>query len=95
VKNGGVLFCRDAKSGRMIFEERLSAPGGYYASPVAADGRIYTASDRGVITVVEATDRLRVLAQADLKEAIMATPALVEDALYVRSAGHVWAFSEK
>ncbi len=95
VKNGGVFLCRDAASGRTIFEQRLGAPGGYYASPVAAAGRIYTASDRGVITVLQAGDRLQVLAQADLKEAIMATPALVEDKLYVRSAGHLWAFGEE
>ena len=73
----------------MVFEERLGAPGGYFSSPVAADGRIYTASDRGTITVLQARARLQVLAQADLKEAITATPALVENALYVRSAGHL------
>jgi outer membrane protein assembly factor BamB len=95
VKNGGVLICRDAANGRTMFEERLGAPGGYFASPVAADGRIYTASDRGVITIVAAADQLRVQAQADLKEAIMSTPAFVKDTLYVRSAGHLWAFSER
>ncbi len=94
VKNGGVLLCRDLASGRTLFEERLGAPGGYFASPVAADGRLYTASDRGVITVVAAADPLRVLAQTDLGEAIMATPALVEETLYVRSAAHLWAFRE-
>jgi outer membrane protein assembly factor BamB len=81
VKNGGVLTSRDPATGKMIFEERLGAPGGYYASPVAADGRIYVASDRGMVTVVEAGDRLQVLARADLKEAIMATPAIVDDRL--------------
>lgn len=94
VKNGGLFLCRDAVDGRTVFEERLGAPGGYFASPVAADGRIYTASDRGVITVIAAADQLRVLAQADLKEAIMGTPALAEDKLYVRSAGHLWAFGD-
>jgi outer membrane protein assembly factor BamB len=94
VKNGGVLICRDAANGRVIFEERLGAPGGYFASPVAADGRLYTASDRGVITVLKAGDKLQVLAQADLEEAIMATPALVDSAIYIRSTGHLWAFSQ-
>ncbi|UCD95608.1 MAG: PQQ-binding-like beta-propeller repeat protein [Candidatus Zixiibacteriota bacterium] len=94
VKNGGVLICRDPANGRLIFEERLGASGGYYASPVAADGRIYTASDRGVITVLSAGDQLQVLARADLQEAIMATPAIADLALYVRSAAHLWAFGE-
>ncbi len=95
VKNGGVFLCRDAANGQLLFEGRLGASGGYFASPVAADGRIYTASDRGVITVVAATDQLHVLAQMDLEEAIMATPAPVEDRLYVRGAGHLWAFGAK
>lgn len=95
LKNGGVLLCRDPADGRVIFEERLGAEGGYYASPVGAAGRIYTASDRGVVTVLQAGDRLQVIAQTDLKEAIMATPALVDDKLYVRSAGQLWAFAEK
>lgn len=95
VKNGGVLICRDAANGRTLFEERLGAPGGYFASPVAAAGRIYTASDRGVITVLEAVDKLQVLAQTDLQEAIMATPAPVGNTLYVRCAGQLWAFSEQ
>lgn len=95
LKNGGVLLCRDPADGRVIFEERLGAEGGYYASPVAAAGRIYTASDRGVITVLQAGDRLHVVAQTDLKEAIMATPVLMGSTLYVRSAGHLWAFTEK
>ena len=94
VKNGGVFLCRDAANGRTLYEERLGAAGGYFASPVAAAGRIYLASDRGVMTVVAAADELRVLAHADFKEAIMATPALVEDKLYVRSAGRLWAFGE-
>ena len=67
VKNGGIFICRDLANGHPIFEERLGAEGGYYASPVAAAGRIYTASDRGVVTVIEAGDRLRVLARTDLK----------------------------
>jgi outer membrane protein assembly factor BamB len=92
VKNGGVLTCRDPKTGKAIFEERLDAPGGYYASPVAADGKIYTASDRGMVVVLEAADTLRVLARNELKEPIMATPAIVDNKLYVRTDNQLYAF---
>jgi outer membrane protein assembly factor BamB len=92
VKNGGVLTCRDAKSGKTLFEERLDAPGGYYASPVVADGKIYTASDRGVVTVLQAADKFHVLARNDLKESIMATPAIVDNKLYVRTSKQLYAF---
>jgi len=94
VKNGGVLTCRDPQDGRSIFEERLGAPGGYYASPIAAGGRIYTASDLGVISVLRASDKFDVLGRIELGEPIQATPALVDGKLYVRTEKHLLAFGE-
>ena len=61
---------------------------------VAADGRIYIASDRGAVTVLQAGDGFEVLSRTDLKEAIMATLAIVDDKLYVRNAGRLWAFGK-
>ena len=92
VKAGGVVICRDAATGKSRFEERLGAEGGYFASPVAAGGRIYAASDRGMVVVFEDADSLKVLARNDLKEPIMATPAIVDGKLYVRTAGHLYSF---
>src|SRR5262249_12461769 len=69
IKKGGILTCRNPGTGKAIYEERVGAEGGYFASPVAADGRIYVASDRGVVTVLEAGEKLRVLSRADLREA--------------------------
>lgn len=94
IKNGGIFTCREPQTGKSLYDERVGAEGGYYASPVAADGRIYVASDRGVITVLKAGDTFTVLSRAELKETIMATPAIVDNKLYVRSAGHLWAFGD-
>jgi hypothetical protein len=95
LKNGGIVVARDAATGKTAFEGRLGAPGGYYASPVAGGGRIYAASDVGVITVFEAGDRLEVLARADLGEAVFATPAIAGGNLYVRTDRHLYAFGER
>jgi outer membrane protein assembly factor BamB len=92
VKNGGVVLCRDAKTGARVFEARLGAPGGYYASPIAANGRVYAASDAGVVVVFEAGDALEVLARNDLGEPILATPAVADGVLYVRTTSHLYAF---
>lgn len=92
IRSGGVLVCREVATGRLVFEDRVGAPGGYYASPIAADGRIYLVSDRGQITVVKAGDGLEVLGRHELGEAVLASPALDADTFFVRSAGHLSAF---
>jgi outer membrane protein assembly factor BamB len=96
VQDGGRLTCYRAKSGEPLYEqERLDAEGQYWASPVAADGKVYFASHRGNMAVVAAADSLKVLARNKLGERISATPALAADQLYVRSAHHLWAFGER
>lgn len=95
IRNGGVLSCIRAKTGRQCFPRtRLGVVGIYYASPVAGDGKVYLCSDSGVVTVLKAGDRYEVLAQNDLGETIRATPALVDGKIYVRTAEHLYAFGE-
>jgi len=96
IKDGGLLSCFEAKSGTPRFEqERIGALGNYYASPVAADGRIYTASLNGTVTALKAGDTFNVLARNELGERIGSTPALYENKIYIRSAGYLWAFGKK
>jgi outer membrane protein assembly factor BamB len=92
IKNGGMMSCLDAGTGEIVYQDRTGARGPCYASPVAGDGKIYTASARGEVTVVKAGDELEVLARNDLGERIMATPALVDGAVYVRTEKHLFAF---
>jgi len=93
VRNGGLVQCFVAESGTQLYEERTGVSGGYFASPIAADGRVYLASESGTITVIDArAEKLSVLAQNALGEPITATPAMVEDKLYVRTGRHLFAF---
>ncbi|MBI2948333.1 MAG: PQQ-binding-like beta-propeller repeat protein [Verrucomicrobia bacterium] len=95
VQDGGRATCFEAKTGKILFEqERLGADGEYYASPICANGNIYLASTRGVVSVIEAGDTLKVLARNDLSERLMATPAIADHKLYVRTANHLWAFGK-
>ncbi|PWU14799.1 MAG: pyrrolo-quinoline quinone [Verrucomicrobia bacterium] len=95
VKDGGMVSSFDAATGAPFYQkERLEAAGSYYASPVAADGRIYFVSLKGGVTVVAAGgDRPKVLHRAALGERVSATPALVGKNLYVRTATALFAFS--
>jgi outer membrane protein assembly factor BamB len=93
VTYGGIASCVDAATGKLLFHGRLGAPGAYFASPVTAGGRIYFASSEGVVTVIEAADKLNVLARNDIEEPIFATPAIVANTIYVRTPSHVFAFA--
>ncbi len=94
VEDGGRVTCFDVKTGQPLYEqERLGADGEYYASPVYANGHIYFASTRGLVTVAEPGDTLQVKARNDLGESIRATPAIADHTLYIRSASHLWAFA--
>ena len=96
VRDGGMISSFDAKTGNPFYaQERLGAVGSYYSSPVAADGRIYIASLPGKLTVVKAGgEKPEILHQAEFGERIFATPVLVGDKLYLRTATKLWAFGK-
>jgi len=97
LRDGGLFSCLDPKTGEPFYaQERLGAAGSYYASPVAADGRIYVASLQGKVSVIKAGGaKPELLHQVDFGVRILATPALVGDKLYLRTATHLWAFGAK
>ena len=54
----------------------------------------WLSSTSGTVTVVGVGSTLKVLARNALGEAIIATPAIADDKLYVRTRGHLWAFGK-
>jgi outer membrane protein assembly factor BamB len=90
--NSGILTSLDAKTGAVRFSERLAVPN-VYASPVAADGRIYVVGREGTTAVLEAGPAAKVLATNVLNEPADATPALVDGELYLRGAKHLYRIS--
>ncbi|MGD9632367.1 MAG: PQQ-binding-like beta-propeller repeat protein [Pirellulales bacterium] len=96
VKDGGIVTAYDASSGDEVYQKRTVANGSYYASPVAADGHIYfTSLADGAITVLKAgAKKPEVVAEnPPLGERSAATPAIADNTLYVRTAGHLYAFA--
>lgn len=95
IKDGGMISCFKARSGEPVYQqERIGAEGSYYASPVAADGRVYVASVKGTLSVLDAGEKHQVLGRTDFKERLSATPAIVDNKIYVRTAEHLWAFGK-
>jgi len=95
VRNGGILESLDAETGEVLKRGRLrDAIGGYSASPVAADGKIYLASEDGKITTLAAGQEWKVLGTSDLEADIFATPALSDGAIFVRTHQTLYCFGE-
>ncbi len=90
--NSGILTRLDAKTGAVHFTERLPVPN-VYASPVAADGRIYVVGREGTTAVLDAGPALKVLATNVLDDATDTTPALVDGELYLRGAKSLYRIS--
>ncbi len=92
MKNGGILTAFDARSGAVLKTGRLDGGGGYSSSPVAADGKLYIASEEGIVTVLQAGRDWQVLNTIDLGEPCFATPALSEGSVYVRTGAGLYRF---
>jgi len=92
VKDGGIVTRMDARTGRILHEERLPGIGNYYASPVTGDGKVYFASELGALTVVSAGSEWKVLGKHDFHEKICATPVINNGRLYVRTEKALYCF---
>ena len=96
VRNGGILTSLDPKAGTLIKQGRLPGAGReYYASPVAADSKLFLLSQEGKLTCVRAGREWEVLTVSDLGEECMVTPAIGEGRIYVRTRQALLCFGRK
>ena len=94
--NGGILDAYDLKTGTEVYRQRLDVIGsGYSSSPVAADGKIYLSSEDGDMLVIKAGPQFAQIATNPMGELLMATPALSEGIMYVRSSTGLFAVGRK
>ena len=92
--NNGRLLCYDAKTGEMLYGARVGAGGTFTASPVAADGRLFIATEEGDVFVVRAGPRYELLATNAMGEVVMATPAISDGLLLVRTLKNLYGLGE-
>ena len=93
--DGGVLSCFEALSGAEVYRERLGdGSSGFTGSAVASGSRIYFAGENGVVLVVKAGREFELLAANDMGETCMATPAIADGTLFVRTRQHLVAVGE-
>ncbi len=89
--DNGVLTCYNARTGEQIYQQRIGDRGATFsASPVAADGKIYCASEDGDVYVIKAGPAYELLATNAMGEPLMATPAISDGLIIVRAQNHVF-----
>jgi outer membrane protein assembly factor BamB len=94
--NNGLFDAYNLKTGDEIYRQRLPTVGsGFSASPVAADGKIYLSNEDGEMLVIAAGEKFNHLATNSMGELLMATPALSEGVMYVRSSSSLFAIGRK
>jgi outer membrane protein assembly factor BamB len=94
--NNGLFDAYNLKTGDEIYRQRLPLIGsGFSASPVAADGKIYLANEDGEVLVIAAGQKFSHLGTNSMGELLMATPALSDGVMYVRSSGTLFAVGRK
>ena len=91
--DNGVLTAYDAKTGTMIYQQRL--PSSFSASPVAADGKLYLSSEDGDVFVVRAGPKFELLATNVMGQALMATPAISDGLIILRTKDFIYAVGEQ
>lgn len=96
IKDGGILASIDPKNGAVLKSARIpGAIDAYYSSPVAGDGKLYIASEKGKLSVVKAGGAWEPLHVADFDEGIYATPAIDSGRIYLRTASSLYCFGAK
>jgi outer membrane protein assembly factor BamB len=93
VREGGILTSLNPATGEVLKQGRIpDAMDDYYASPIAADGKIYVVSKGGKVSVLKAAGEWEVLATNDLAEECIATPAIAQGRLFVRTVKALYSF---
>jgi outer membrane protein assembly factor BamB len=88
-----VLKCGNLVDGKQEWDLRV--PGPSSASPVFVDDKLYLVSEDGKVTVVKTGTEPTIVAKCELKETILATPAIADGAIFFRSDKHLWCFGNK
>jgi outer membrane protein assembly factor BamB len=89
VRDEGILNTYDLKTGATLYRQRTNTT--HSASPIASDGKVYLAGEEGEVIVLTAARTYQVAARNEMGETVMATPAIANHTLYVRTASQVVA----
>jgi len=94
LNNNGIFSSYDANTGALIYRARVGGGGAFSSSPVASDGKLFLSSEDGDVFVVQAGKEYVELAKHPMNEPVMASPAISDGLLIIRTLQHVWAIGQ-
>ena len=95
VRDNGVLWCLDAKTGAPVYGPQRLRRGTYSASPVLADGKLYATNEDGDTSVVVAGPRFELVAENALDDYALSSPAVSDGQIFLRTTQRLWAIGER
>jgi outer membrane protein assembly factor BamB len=95
VNDRGIMWCLDAKTGAAHYERQRLRPSTYTASPILADGKIYVTNEEGLTSVVQAGPKFAVLAENDLQEYTLSSPAVSDGQIFLRTDKGLYAIGAR
>jgi len=95
INDRGILYCLDARTGKVIYGPQRLRNATYSGSAVLADGRIYITDEDGVTSVVQAGPKFALLAENDLVDYTLSSPAVSDGQLFIRTAGFLYAIGPR
>jgi outer membrane protein assembly factor BamB len=100
VRDTGVVFALDVKTGATVYGPQRLPSGTYSASPILADGKIYvTTEEEGLTTVFRAGPKFEILSSnsllGDCSPYCLSTVAISEGQIFVRTSSFLWAIGER
>jgi outer membrane protein assembly factor BamB len=95
VRDNGVMWCLDAKTGQPVYGPERLKPGTYSSSPVLADGKLFVSNEDGLTSVVKAGPKFAILAENALDDYILSSPAVSDGQVFIRTAGYLWTIGSR
>jgi len=92
VKDSGIVTLVDVATGQILHQGRSVGRGNYYSSLVAGDGKVFMASESGVMTIFKAGKEWKILSSHDFGERMMATPVISNGVMFIRTDEALYSF---
>ena len=91
INDRGIMYCLDAATGKTVYGPQRLRNATYSGSPVLADGKIYITDEDGVTSVVQAGPKFALLAENDLVDYTLSSPAVSDGQIFIRTAAYLYA----